>query len=227
MMNDLTLFPAGKGSLVVVENGQAVTTSLQIAEVFRKNHREVLRTIRTMDCSPNLRERNFALTFYYVDMPNNAKRKEPMYYIGRDGFVFLVMGFTGKIAAKFKEEYINAFNEMEEMLRKSKETQYAEKLLDEEVARFNKEMRQYVRRKQMDGRRYFGGAGELRPGFFYRPDQGDFRQKLDSVFNQLRSAYADGFSFVEQMHESRRRLDAVKRSVQEFIEGVKGNVTLF
>ena len=41
MMNDLTLFPAGKGSLVVVENGQAVTTSLQIAEVFQKEHSKV------------------------------------------------------------------------------------------------------------------------------------------------------------------------------------------
>lgn len=26
-------------------------------------------------------------------MQNNAKRKEPMCYIGKDGFVFLVMGF--------------------------------------------------------------------------------------------------------------------------------------
>lgn len=218
--------PARKGSLVVVENGQAVTTSLRIAEVFQKEHKVVLRAIRELDCSSTLRERNFAPSCYVVKN-GNVSKKNPMYYIGKDGFVFLAMGFTGKIAAKFKEEYINAFNEMEEMLRKSKETQYAEKLLDEEVARFNKEMRQYVRRKQMDGRRYFGGAGELRPGFFYRPDQGDFRQKLDSVFNQLRSAYADGFSFVEQMHESRRRLDAVERSVQDFIEGVKGNVTLF
>ena len=63
--------------------------------------------------------------------------------------------------------------------------------------------------------------------FIGRPDQGDFRQKLDSVFNQMRSAYADGLSFVEQMHESRRRLDAVERSMQDFSEGVKGNVTLY
>ena len=40
-----------------------------------------------------------------------------MYYITRDGFTFLAMGFTGKIAAKFKEAYINAFNEMENKLR--------------------------------------------------------------------------------------------------------------
>ena len=42
-----------------------------------------------------------------------------MYYITRDGFTFLVMGFTGKVAAKFKEYYINAFNAMEETLRKN------------------------------------------------------------------------------------------------------------
>ena len=34
----------------------------------------------------------------------------PMYYLTRDGFTFLAMGFTGKVAAKFKENYINAFN---------------------------------------------------------------------------------------------------------------------
>ena len=30
--------------------------------------------------------------------------------------MILAMGFTGKVAAKFKEAYINAFNEMERML---------------------------------------------------------------------------------------------------------------
>lgn len=145
-------------TLVQSFNEQAVTTSLKVAEVFQRPHKDVLSSIRGLDCSSTLRERNFSLSCYVVKNGNVSKRN-PMYYIGKDGFVFLAMGFTGKIAAKFKEEYINAFNEMEEMLRKSKETQYAEKLLDEEVMQFNKEMRQYVRRKQMDGRRYFGGAG--------------------------------------------------------------------
>ena len=151
-----------------------------------------------------------------------------MYYIGRDGFVFLVMGFTGKIAAKFKEAYIRQFNEMEEMLRKSKETQYAEKLFDDEVMRFCKDLKKYVREKQMEGRRYFGGAGELRPGLFYYPDKsGDYRQKLETVFNQLRSAYADAFYFVEKLRLTRNRLDAVERSVRDFVDGVKGNVDIY
>jgi phage regulator Rha-like protein len=40
-----------------------------------------------------------------------------MYRITRDGFTFLCMGFTGAEAAKWKEAYINAFNEMEAALQ--------------------------------------------------------------------------------------------------------------
>jgi len=35
----------------------------------------------------------------------------------RDGFSLLVMGFTGKDAMKFKIDFINAFNQMEQNLR--------------------------------------------------------------------------------------------------------------
>ena len=35
-----------------------------------------------------------------------------MYELTRDGFSFLVMGFTGKNAARFKEDYIRAFKPM-------------------------------------------------------------------------------------------------------------------
>lgn len=214
------------GELVSIHDGQVVTTSLQVAEVFNKNHFDVLKAIKGLDCSAELRDRNFACTFYYVDMPNNAKRKEPMYYIGRDGFVFLVMGFTGKIAAKFKEEYIRQFNEMEEMLRKSKETQYANRLLDAQVERFSRDLKAIVRRRQMDGHRYYGPAGELRTGFFY-DKSADFESKLETVFSQVKNAYLDGFYFFEDMREAQRKLDAIGGSVREFIENIHGKVDIY
>ena len=105
------------GNLVSIQNNQVVTTSLQVAKFFRKNHFDVLRAIREIECSDNFQECNFAFSFYFRDLPNNAVKKEPMYYLTRDGFTFLAMGFTGKIAARFKEAYINAFNEMENKLR--------------------------------------------------------------------------------------------------------------
>ena len=213
-------------NLVSIHNGQVVTTSLQVAEVFNKEHRNVLKTIREMDCSHELRELNFELSSYRVDIPHGGYKKLPMYYIGRDGFVFLVMGFTGKIAAKFKEAYIRQFNEMEEMLRKSKETQYASRLLDAQVERFSRDLKAIVRRRQMDGHRFYGPAGELRTGFFYDRNE-DFGTKLETVFSQVKNAYLDGFYFVEDMRESQKRLDAVGGKVREFIEGIHGNVDIY
>ena len=116
-MKQLELFPARDNGLVTVENNQAVTTSLKVAEVFGKTHYNVLQSIRELECSSDFQELNFQFSFYLRKLPNNAMKKEPMYYLTRDGFTFLAMGFTGKIAARFKEAYINAFNEMEERLR--------------------------------------------------------------------------------------------------------------
>ena len=41
-----------------------------------------------------------------------------MYQIAKDGFALLVMGYTGEKAMKFKEDYIKAFNKMENELRR-------------------------------------------------------------------------------------------------------------
>ena len=107
--------------LVNEESGQVVTTSVKIAEIFGKEHRRVLQTIRELDCSTDFRLHNFVQTLKIRKMPNGASTEDPMFYITRDGFVFLVMGFTGKTAAKFKEAYIKAFNVMEERLRQRKQ----------------------------------------------------------------------------------------------------------
>lgn len=103
-------------NLVSVNNGKIVTTSLQVAEHFQRPHKDVLSSIRKLDCSPIFQERNFSLSLYHSKLLNGGYKKQPMYYITRDGFTFLAMGFTGKIAARFKEAYINAFNEMERKL---------------------------------------------------------------------------------------------------------------
>lgn len=108
-------------SLVEVRKNQVVTTSLEIAKHFGKLHKDVLRDIRELECSSDFVQRNFALYHYHSKLNENVIRKLPMYYITRDGFTFLAMGFTGKVAAKFKEDYINAFNEMEKSLLEIRE----------------------------------------------------------------------------------------------------------
>lgn len=48
--------------------------------------------------------------------------------MNRDGFTFLVMGFTGKNANEWKWKYINAFNEMEERLKSGTQLSEEERL---------------------------------------------------------------------------------------------------
>ena len=97
------------GNLVWAVEGSNVTTSKVIADVFGKAHRTVLRSINTLECSKEFRERNFVPS-YYTSVQN---KKMKCYTITRDGFSILAMGFTGKKAMKWKESYINAFNSME------------------------------------------------------------------------------------------------------------------
>lgn len=108
-------------TLCEIKDGRVGTTSLRVAEVFSKEHKNVLRDIRELDCSPDFHRLNFEQMLKTTQLGNNATRQDPYYFITRDGFVFLVMGFTGKTAAKFKEAYIRAFNEMEAKLRRQQE----------------------------------------------------------------------------------------------------------
>lgn len=100
------------------DKAEAITTSMNVAEVFGKQHKNVLQDIRSLDCSEEFTRLNFQLSEY----TDPTGRKLPMYNITRDGFTFLVMGYRGKKAAQFKEAYIKAFNRMEKELSSWKRT---------------------------------------------------------------------------------------------------------
>lgn len=97
--------------LVIMHNKQAVTTSLRVAEVFEKDHKHVLETIS------NLAAEKSAAKFFAEATYDNRGKQYPMYYMSRDGFTLLAMGFTGKRALQFKIQYIQAFNSMETQIR--------------------------------------------------------------------------------------------------------------
>nr|DAH91746.1 MAG TPA: regulatory protein [Caudoviricetes sp.] len=98
--------------LVIMHNKQAVTTSLRVAEVFGKDHKHVLETIS------NLAAEKSAAKFFAEATYDNRGKQYPMYYMNRDGFTLLAMGFTGKKALQFKIKYIQAFNSMEATLKR-------------------------------------------------------------------------------------------------------------
>lgn len=107
--------------LVIVENNQALTTSLKVAEAFDKNHQHVMRDIRGLieqmasdRHSPKLDfAKMFTETTYQAE---EGGRKYPLYLMNRDGFSLLAMGFTGKKALQFKLKFLQAFNQMEAKL---------------------------------------------------------------------------------------------------------------
>ncbi|MBW3809682.1 Rha family transcriptional regulator [Aeromonas hydrophila] len=105
--------------LVSAQDGEVFTTSRQVAELFEKERRNVLRAIRLLDCDEEFIALNYELTDF-IDKNGDSR---PEYLISKDGMVFLVVGFTGKKAAQFKLLYIRAFNWMMEQLQENQELQ--------------------------------------------------------------------------------------------------------
>lgn len=106
-----------------------VVSSLDVAETFGKEHKEVIRAIEGQKDSDGKTkylgileqlkqggelplEKYFILSEY--EGGNGQKYKQ--YLMTRDGFTLLVMGFSGEKAMKFKVAYIKQFNAMEAVL---------------------------------------------------------------------------------------------------------------
>lgn len=221
--NILSTLPANdKAELVSVKNNQVVTSSLQVAEYFGKRHKDVLRSISMLECSMDFNQRNFAPVTY-----KDAKGEQrPMYYLTRDGFTFLAMGFTGKIAAKFKETYINAFNEMEEMLRSNQATEYAKKILKAQIEVFNKNMKQAVENGRKQHGEYYGACGDMIPKlpFF---DHMSFEENIKNELAWISCAYSDSMYFISQLAKKDEELKKLKKSIARFTCDIQSKIDLY
>ncbi len=115
--------------LVPIErrDGMATVSSLEVAKDFHKEHKNVIRDIETVisgfqsaqnraDYSEYKDPKNYFIPGVYRDRKN---RQQPMYYLTRDGFQLLAMGFTGEYALQWKLRYIEAFDQMETTIRKT------------------------------------------------------------------------------------------------------------
>ena len=203
--------PSCEIDLIEVKNGQAVTSSLVVAEYFGKAHKDVLRAIKSLDCSDLFNQRNFA-PVEYVDKKGE---KRPMYYLTRDGFTFLVMGFTGKVAAQFKEAYINAFNEMEEMLRKNDCTKYAEKVFKSELNRFDKRLKENAAKIRKENGIGYGIYGEIRAGV-YDCDKLPFQERIRNVFAQVGNAYTEAYYLAGKYLNSDNQNKQMRKLLADF-----------
>ena len=125
--------------MVTLQGNQVMTTSLKVAEYFGKRHKDVLKKIRNTinDCdNPEYTQRNFA-PFDFIDKNGEV---QPAFNLTRNGFMLLVMGFTGKAALQIKIKYMQAFDWMAEQLIK---------MQNSHMKQYNDLMLEYMKEKDV------------------------------------------------------------------------------
>ena len=215
MAASLSLFPTQEQTnqhLVMVSNDRVVTTSLQVAEYFGKPHYDVLKSIKSLDCSDLFRDGNFSLSCY-TKKNGNITKSYPMYYMTRDGFTFLAMGFTGKVAAKFKEAYINAFNEMEDILRSGQENRYALSVLKSELAKVNKNLRRAITAGRLKYGNAYGPAGDI-PSSFSLYEQDSFIKNVKNIMAHVNNALLTAYFLNTELQKKDETIQELEQTIK-------------
>ncbi len=157
-------------AMVSSENGEAKTTSYSVAEAFGKTHNHVMRDIKKLikQCGEEFAKSNFGLTFENKRI-GNATRNTPFYKISKDGFMLLVMGFTGEKAMKTKIDFINAFNWMASQLTQAFQSKWV---------RYNQVSFEYKNRKEQV-------SGQARGMRQWRDDKPIFENEIAHLESEL------------------------------------------
>lgn len=102
------------------ESNQPLTNSKLVAEVFGKEHRNVVRDIKNLIEGGVLKNEQTPMFEETTYVNEQNKQSYPMFIMNQDGFTLLAMGFNGKKAMEFKLKYIEAFNAMKRQIEQSK-----------------------------------------------------------------------------------------------------------
>lgn len=103
--------------LVTINGKQVVTSSRNVAEHFKKQHKHVLDSIKNLMESADEKDRpKIGQMFMESTEPDNYGREQKIYYMNWKGFSLLVMGFTGAKAISWKLKYADAFEAMQKQL---------------------------------------------------------------------------------------------------------------
>lgn len=131
--------------LVIMRNKQAVTSSLEVAKTFNKKHKNVIQSIENKISSAenSAQLKNMFVLGNYKDKSGKSNK---LYYMNRDGWTFIAMGFNGKEADNFKLQYINAFNQMEQALKELNQDSY---MINDPILRATKWVEEYKEKQKL------------------------------------------------------------------------------
>ena len=113
MSTDITLKSGIKEFGFLLENKEAWLSTLVITDIFGKVHKNVLEKIDNILKKPDdFTERNFRISEY----KDKSGKTNKQYLLNNKSFALVAMGFTGAKALNFKKQYINAFEDMRNLI---------------------------------------------------------------------------------------------------------------
>lgn len=132
--------------LVFVNNNQVVTDSLTVAEVFRKEHKNILRDIDTqMEKLVEAGEKDWGVLNFEPTQYQHHQNKQwyPKYNLTEDAFAIIAMSYVTPEAMKMKVKFLNEFKRMKVQLTENIKPSYmivdpikrAEKWIEEQKQR--------------------------------------------------------------------------------------------
>lgn len=121
MQTATLIVPADNNLHLQTENGQVVVSSRVVAERFGKQHKHVLDSIEELIKGVAEKSADLFIPSKYQHPQN--KQWYPEYLLTKKGFTLLAMGFTGQEALKWKLNYIEAFEKMEQALKDRQQMQ--------------------------------------------------------------------------------------------------------
>ena len=125
-------------NLVETKNNQVLTNSLKVAKKFEKKHCDILEKIRNLNQEVQRTENSVGYFCKEITYRDSQNKERPAYEFNKDFFTLLVMGFTGEKALKFKIDYINAFNQMEQALLNQAENKIEEEKEEDNISLYFK-----------------------------------------------------------------------------------------
>lgn len=118
--------------MTAVQTTEKVLTSLEVAEMVGRNHKDVMRDIRKI--KEDLGQLNIAPSSYFTESTykNRQNKSQPMFLLTKQGCELYGNRMTGIDGTAFAIKYIDRFNAMEETLQQPKQpalpTSYKEAL---------------------------------------------------------------------------------------------------
>lgn len=119
---------------ILTKNNVPITTSLKVAEYFKRKHKNVVLDILKLKEEDKEDNDGFWGLHFWPSEYKSRGKKNIMYCMTEDGFMFLAMGYTGKKARRIKKSFINAFREMIILIKSRLESKVEHHLFAQAIA---------------------------------------------------------------------------------------------